>query len=271
MPRVTDDDRRRALAAAVKTASRPGGLARACLLVARGAYPRLDPTASTAELARLAQRVRETMKRERRRAPDLVFSDILGKSEGFGGNVDYDDPEMSYLNRVLARRRGLPILVSVVWLEVARAAGVKCRPMGFPGHFVVMIGDQIVDPYAGGRRLTKDEVLAFWEGFRGVPDSVWSMSTSRRIVLRILANLASAYERRGEAKRLDVVLSDQLALYPGDPLLLARRGESRARFDDRVGALVDLNHAISRLPEGPEFERACATATALVRVRPSDN
>lgn len=271
MPRVTDDDRRRALAAAVKAASRPLGLGKACLLVARGAYPRLDPTASLAELNRLAARVREGIHADRRRAPDLILADVLGRSEGFGGNVDYDDPEMSYLNRVLARRRGLPILLSIVWLEVARACGLRCRPMGFPGHFVVMVGDQIVDPYAGGKRLSKDDVLAFWEGFRGVPESVWSMSTSRRILLRVLANLANAYERRGDPRHLDVVLSDQLALYPGDPLLLARRGEIRARFDDRAGALADLNRAITRLPAGPEFERACARAIALVRIRASEN
>jgi len=134
-----------------------------------------------------------------------------------------------------------------------------------------MVGDEVVDPYAGGRRLSQDEILAHWETFRGVPESVWSMSTSRRILLRILANLARAYERRGEAKHLDVVLSDQLALYPNDPVLLTRRGESRARFDDRCGALRDLNLAISRLPAGPQFERACATASALVRSHASVN
>lgn len=269
---MTDDERRRALAAAVRSGSRPGGLARACLLVARGAYPHLDATASLAELARLAGRTREALRRERRRAPDLILADVLGRTEGLGGTaVDYDDPEMSYINRVLACRRGLPILLSVVWLEVARACGVRCRPIGFPGHFAVMVGEQIVDPYTGGRRLSREQVLSFWEGFRGVPESVWSMSTSRRIILRVLANLASAYDRRGDARHLDVVLSDQLALYPDDPVLLARRGEARARFDDRDGALRDLNRAIPRLRAGAEFEKARTAACLLVRSRPSAN
>lgn len=240
--------------------------------MARGAYPRLDPTPTLAELDRLAERVRDAMRREKRRPPDLVFADVLGLAEGFGGAVvDYDDPEMSYLNRALARRRGLPILLSIVWMEVARACGVPCRPMAFPGHFVVGIGDVIVDPYTGGRRLSKDELLSLFEGLRGTRRSLQKMSTSRGILLRVLANLANAYERRGEGRHLDVVLSDEIALYPDDPGLLAHRGEARARFDDRVGALTDLNRALPRLRHGIEFDRARSAALALVRTQESPN
>lgn len=269
---MTEEERRQALAAAVKRGSRPGGLARACLLVARGAYPRLDPTVSLAELARLASRVRAELERAKRRHPADVLAAILGKSEGFGGAVvDYDDPEMSYLNRVLARRRGLPILVSIVWIEVARGAGVAARPLPFPGHFAAVIGDEIVDPYRGGRCLSREEVLTMFEARGAKARSLQGASSPRRVILRVLANLANAYERRGDGRRLEVVLGDALVLTPRDPVLYLRRGEARARFDDRTGALADLNHALTLLPPGPAFDRAHATAAALVRSGESVN
>lgn len=269
---MTEDERRQALAAAVKRGSRPGGLAKACLLVARGAYPRLDPTVSLAEIERLAARVRAEMARSKRRTAADVLAAILGRSEGFGGAVvDYDDPEMSYLNRVLARRRGLPILVSIVWIEVARAAGVSARPLPFPGHFAAVIEDEIVDPYRGGRSLSREEVLSMFGAHGGRPRPLHGASSPRRVVLRVLANLANAYERRGDGRRLEIVLGDALVLTPRDPILYLRRGEARARFDDRAGALDDLNRALALLPPGPAFERAHATAAALVRSGESVN
>ena len=67
------------------------------------------------------------------------------------------------------------------------------------------------------------------------------------------------------------MLSDQLALSPADPLLLARRGDARARYGDRPGALVDLNRALASLPVGRAFERVHAQARTLARLVPSDN
>lgn len=269
---MNDDERRRALETAVRQGSRPGGLARACLLVARGAYPRLDPTVSLAEVERLAGLVRDARKKAPKRHPADLLASVLGRKEGFGGAVvDYDDPEMSYLNRVLARRRGLPILLSIVWVEVARAAGVPARPIPFPGHFAALVDGEIVDPYTGGRRMSEDEVLALFDAAGGRALPLHRAATPRRVILRILANLAKAYDRRGDGRRLDVVLSDQLSLVPRDPHAFALRGEARARFDDRAGALADLRRAITGLPPGADFERACSAALALVRLRESVN
>lgn len=269
---MTDEERRRALVAAVRRGSRPGWLARACLLVARGSYPKLDATVSIEEIERLAQMVAEARAAKPKRHAADVMADVLGRREGFGGAVvDYDDPEMSYLNRVLARRRGLPILLAIVWIEVARAAGIVARPLPFPGHFAAMIEGEIVDPYSGGRRMSRDEVLTLFESNDGGTPALERNATPRRVMLRVLANLANAYERRGDGRRLDIVLSDEIALYPGDARLLARRGTARARFDDRRGALEDLNRAVARLPAGPEFERARSAALSLVRSRTSEN
>jgi regulator of sirC expression with transglutaminase-like and TPR domain len=87
----------------------------------------------------------------------------------------------------------------------------------------------------------------------------------------VLANLAVSYERRGDGRRLDRVLTDQIALAPADPLLLARRGEARARFGDRAGALCDLNVALAALPCGAAFERVHEQARVLARLGASTN
>lgn len=276
---MTEEERRTALEEAVRRGSRVGGLARACLLVARGEYPRLDPTVSLEELRRLSARVRATLARTRRRTAAEVLADVLGRAEGFrGAEDDYDDPENSYLNRVLARRRGLPILLSIVWMEVARGAGLRVRGIPFPGHFAVFVGTAAdgvyVDPFRGGRRLSRDEVLRLSAGSAGsatVSRDWLHRCTPRRIVLRVLANLAASYQRRGDGERIDRVLSDQLRLAPLDPLLLARRGETRAAFGNRPGALADLNDALHRLPLGPAFERVHERARVLARLSASAN
>jgi regulator of sirC expression with transglutaminase-like and TPR domain len=276
---MTEAERRAALAAMVRRGSRAGALAKACLLVARGEYPRLDPTVSLAEIERLSGRVREVIA-EGAKPPWRALTQVLGRSEGFRGNVhDYDNPENSYLNRVLAHRHGLPILLSILWIEVARGAGLAATGIGLPGRFVVEVGRgkqaRIVDPFAGGRALSIADALDLAVQTTGDPtvaaSDVLVPATPREIMLRVLANLANAYEKRGDVKRQLRVVSDQLALSPADPRMLARRGELRARQDDVRGGLEDLNRALVRLPAGEIFDRVHENARRLARLCESEN
>ncbi len=273
---MTEAQRRTALAAVVRKASRAGYLARASLLVARGEYPRLDPTVSLAEIDRLSARVREAMA-EGITPPWRALADVLGRSEGFFGAVeDYDNPENSYLNRVLARRHGLPILLSIVWVEVARGAGIPARGIGLPGHFIAAVGPReeatFVDPFGGGRVLTRRDAVKLAQRAIAdpelVPDAGWLRPcTPRALVMRMLGNLVSAYESRGDEKRLVRVLSDQIALAPEEPCLVARRGEALARAGDVEGGLRDLNTALGRLPVGAAFDHVHECARVLARLR----
>ena len=276
---MTEAERRAALAATVRRGSRPGALARACLLVARGEYPRLDPTVSLEELARISQRVREVTGRGIR-PPWRALVEVLGRAEGFRGNEeDYDNPDNSYLNRVLAHHHGLPILLSVIWIEVARGAGIPAAGIGLPGRFVVEVGSgrhaRIVDPFRGGRPLSVEDALEIAVQATGdamlTAEQALVRSTPRELMLRVLANLANAYEKRGDAKRQLRVVSDQIALSPSDARLLARRGELRARQDDVSGGLVDMNEALVRLPAGEVFDRVCENARLLARLSESQN
>jgi regulator of sirC expression with transglutaminase-like and TPR domain len=180
---------------------------------------------------------------------------------------------------VLAHHHGLPILLSVLWIEVARGAGIPAAGIGLPGRFVVEVGSgrhvRIVDPFRGGRTLSVADALALAVEATGdatlTPEQALVRSTPRELMLRVLANLANAYERRGDVKRQLRVVSDQITLAPSDARLLARRGELRARQDDVSGGLVDMNEALVRLPAGEIFDRVAENARLLARLTESSN
>jgi regulator of sirC expression with transglutaminase-like and TPR domain len=117
---------------------------------------------------------------------------VLGGRHGYAGDrVEYDDPRNSMLDAVIERRRGLPILLSVLYVEAARRAGIPLRGVGLPGHFVVgHFGADpplLIDPFGGGGRVGDDVSRA-----RLRP---W---TAHEIALRMLNNLVPAFERRGD-------------------------------------------------------------------------
>jgi regulator of sirC expression with transglutaminase-like and TPR domain len=150
---------------------------------AHGALAKLD--ALGAELARAAARSSSDPA-----GVALACGHLLGADHGFDGDRGgYDDPDNSMLDLVLTRRRGLPILLSVVYIEVARRAGIPLRGIGLPGHFVVAhFGADppvLLDPFDRGRVLNgpvANDLLRPWQ--------------PHEIAMRMLNNLVAAFERR---------------------------------------------------------------------------
>ena len=139
------------------------------------------------EVARAAERARATPE-----AQALACTRVLGAAQGFAGDRErYDDPRNSMLDLVLARRRGLPILLSVVYVEAARRAAIPIVGVGLPGHFVVgHFGTDppvLLDPFAGGQRVQSD-----------APRDLVRPWRADEIVMRMLNNLVAAYDRRGD-------------------------------------------------------------------------
>jgi regulator of sirC expression with transglutaminase-like and TPR domain len=210
--------------AAVRTAPGPIDLEEACWAIAVEEYPRLDLTGCRQQLARLGDGAREAVAGAK--GDDAVdrLRSFLFEKEGFRGNTEaYDDPRNSFLPDVLHRRTGLPITLSILTMEVARAADLPMLGIGLPGHFVVRTaGDppRYVDPFNGGRRLTEEDCQriveeragagAPWERFLE-PVAPW------RIVVRMLTNLKAAYLRREEHGKAVAALERLLALDPGSP------------------------------------------------------
>ncbi|MFF2184431.1 tetratricopeptide repeat protein [Streptomyces sp. NPDC058155] len=239
-PSSTD---RRSLFAAEARAERPD-VALLCLLIGTEADPALDEAgldAAQIELDRLAGMLPFGL--EGPRAWATALADLLGTRLGFRGTLgEYRRLEASLLHEVLRRRRGLPILLSVLWTEVARRAGAPVYGVALPGHFVVGLGvpeepDQqvLVDPYAGGRLLTRKDTETLVTGATGAPlePSMLTPAEPLHVVVRILNNIrawASTRPERGDVALWGVELSLLLPSHPARlryerAQLLVRRGE----------------------------------------------
>src|SRR5438270_358272 len=126
-------------------------LAEAALLIAAHANPALDVSAALGQLDAIAARVGE---------PDVeAVCRVLFEELGLrGARQDYDDPRNSYLDQVLARRRGIPISLSVLLMEIGGRCGLRLEGVGMPGHFLVRDParpDRLIDTFDRGRHLDR--------------------------------------------------------------------------------------------------------------------
>lgn len=226
----------------------------AVLLVAAHDHE-VDVAAATSELDALAARCAEPTVEAVCR---LLFEEV-----GFTGDEDdYHHPDNSFLDRVLERRRGLPILLSVVMTEIGARAGVCLAPVGMPGHFLVRDccdPDVFIDPFHGGRRLDRaacaDVFSALHPGV-AFDDRFLDPVDSRAVLLRIVTNLIRTYSTRGPVASIAWSLRLRALIAGGDAWLpVARVLERMGDWDGAAEALVRL---------GTEDAEARA---ALVRAR----
>lgn len=177
-----------------------GRLDLASIELARFAYPDLTASWVLRRLDRLAGEIEGDT--------HLAMRRVIAIRHGIGGNVDdYRNPDNSFVNRVLDTRRGIPITLSVIWIEVGRRAGIEMQGVALPGHFVVYAGGQMVDPFHYGESIGFDEAASLIaQAIGGDPrlDKRWLEPVSTRdIVRRMLRNLENAYE--GDSENLEWV------------------------------------------------------------------
>jgi regulator of sirC expression with transglutaminase-like and TPR domain len=186
--------------------SAPLDVAELALHLARDEYPDLNVADQLARLAALAGQVRPHLCGDlERRVAGL--SQFLFDDHRFRGNVqDYYDPDNSYLNRVLDRRLGLPITLSVVTTAVAARAGLTVHGIGLPGHFVVKAVDGaqevIFDPFHGGQVLSPCDCELLVQQVTGKPFAVTRVVLQAlplgQLARRLLTNLKTVYLRQGD-------------------------------------------------------------------------
>lgn len=205
----------------------------------------------------------------------------LVEREGFTGHKeDYYAPENSFLDRVLERKRGLPITLSVLYMEVARRIGAPLVGVGLPGHFIAKWplppdeGDDLfIDAFNGGELLDLDACRLFMMRLTasapGGPrfDAEWIDPVSvRSILIRMLTNLKQIYLQNGETALALEVVERLAVLRPEAPEELRDRGLLRLALGEILLAAADLFTFVERAPQFPEATRARRRLKSIAEV-----
>lgn len=234
-----------AFAGLVRLAEPELDLGRVALAIAEIEHPGLRAEPHLASLDELAARSGVAREPAGRARLDRL-SAFLFTEEGFRGNAEeYFDPRNSCLNDVLDRRLGIPITLSVLMMEVGHRVGLPIAGIGLPGHFVVgaQIGGVmvVVDPFGGGRTLTREEADSLVSRVVGQPvnltDAHFTPASKKEIITRMLLNLKGIYARLEDWGKTLAVL-DRLLIVDGDnPEHASERGTALVRYRRRLATL----------------------------------
>jgi regulator of sirC expression with transglutaminase-like and TPR domain len=235
------------------------GLAHAALLIARLEYSDLDASRYLEQLDRMGGEARERIGSLSSSA-DLIarvtaVNSYLFDDQGFTGNQShYDDPRNNLLNAVLDRRTGIPITLALVYIEVARRAGLRVEGINFPGHFLLKLPgdyeditdqhDVIVDPFHGGAILSEPDCRKLLRSRVGEAPTfdrrLLIRATKQQIIIRMLVNLKRLYVRMRSFPQGRAVTELLLALDPSALTELRDRGLLAYHLNDFAAALRDL-------------------------------
>jgi len=249
-------------------------LATAALAIARTEYPTLDAPYYLARLEKLAERVRSRMRSNpTARETVALLNRVLFDEEGLRGNRhDYYDPRNSFLNDVLDRKLGIPITLSVVYMDVARRVGFPMAGTGMPGHFLlkhydVLAGEIIIDPYNRGRIVSEAEcqrrLNEIYSGEVELRPEYLQAVTHREILTRMLNNLRQVYFTKRNFTKGLVILDLLLAIPPANPELLRERGLVRLSLEQYLGAARDLGSYLKACPNAADAEDVAETLDML--------
>ncbi|KND55467.1 Protein sirB1 [Candidatus Paraburkholderia kirkii] len=252
-------------------------LTEAALSLAQDAYPDLDMQAVLAEIDELVVRARRRMPDEAdaRQKVDAL-NRYFFRELGFSSNLnDYYDPDNSHLNVVLRRRRGIPISLAVIYLEMAEQLGLPVRGVSFPGHFLLRVAtpgqDLMLDPTTG-QALSEAQMVEMLEPYvQRVGESIGSAlrvllqpAIRREIVARMLHNLKGIYLQTERWQRLLAVQQRLVIALPNSIEEVRDRGFAYARLDYLRPALEDLQRY---LEDRPDAEDATVVETELHELR----
>lgn len=241
----------------------------AATAIAQDEYPDLDVQQVLGDvdqlLARVSRRCQDfTDPLQRLRALNQFFF----RDMGFGGNVNnYYDPDNSYLNAVLRTRRGIPITLAILWLELAQGLGLKARGINFPGHFMVKVnlpdGQVVIDPFSG-QSLSREDLSERLEPYKrrnglvddfDVPVGLYLQAASPRDILgRMLRNLKELHRTQEDWLRLIAVQDRLLILLPDAWIEYRDRGLAWAEMGEARLAVADLEVFVSHTDDPQERE-----------------
>ena len=240
--------------------------------LAQDEEPQLDVQHVLDELARLLKKVKGRLPSK---SDDLtrlaILTQVFYKEMGFGVNAnDYYAPENSYLNEVLRTRRGLPISLAVLWLELAQGLGLNAQGVSFPGHFLVKValkgGLVVIDPLTG-QSLGVDNLAERLGPYRDAADASAGLDLDdgetplglylqpcppRDLLARMLRNLKEVFRVQEDWPRLLQVLDRLVVLLPQTWSERRDRGLVYAQLGRNHEALHDLQMYLQAEPLAPD-------------------
>jgi len=249
------------------------GLAEAALLVAAQEYDGLDVRAYQVRLDEMGRALRARLEDEPR--PEravMALNHYLFQELGFKGNTEqYYDARNSYLNEVLDRRTGIPITLSLVYMEVARRAGLDVEGVGLPGHFVVRVQTParglLVDPFHGGTLLSEkdcqERLDRIFSGKVKLEPKMLRRCGHKEMIERVLRNLKAIHLRDEDKLRALRAVDLLLALAPGSAEDLRDRGVLYASLDCYAAAARDLESYLALAPRAKDAEELAARVSQL--------
>ncbi|HEV3105981.1 MAG TPA: SirB1 family protein [Trinickia sp.] len=252
-------------------------LTEAALSIAQDAYPDLDMQGALAEIDELALRLKKRLPGNAGLTEKIGELDrFFFRDLGFAGNLnDYFDPDNSHLNVVLKRRRGIPITLAVLYIEIAEQIGVPARGVSFPGHFLLRVslpeGEVMLDPTTG-QSLSESRMVDMLEPYlshsiQPIGNALRMLlqpATHREIIARMLRNLKAVYLQTERWQRLLAVQQRLVILLPQNIEEVRDRGFAYARLDYLRPALEDLERY---LDDRPDAEDATAVESQLHELR----
>ncbi|HEY0859055.1 MAG TPA: tetratricopeptide repeat protein [Albitalea sp.] len=257
-------------------------LIEAAAAIAQDDYPDLDTQAVLAEIDTLADKLKrripaDAVPVQRLRWLNRYFFQELG----FAGNVnDYYDPRNSYLHTVLATRRGIPITLAVLYIELATQIGLTARGVSFPGHFLIKLrmhtgkqhGEVVIDPFTGHSlsREELDELIAPYKRSHGLlgdfdaPLGLFLQAAAPRDVLaRMLRNLKEIHRSAEDWPRQLAVQRRLVILLPQAWEERRDRGLVLAELGQVAQAIEDISVYLEHRPDAEDYSALAARIAEL--------
>lgn len=257
-------------------------LLEAAISLAQDDHPELDVQQVLGEVDQLLARLKLRIAGSATTIEKLrTLNQFFYRDLGFACNVNhYYDPANSYVNVVLHTRRGIPISLAIVWLELAQGLGLAARGVGFPGHFMLKVnlpnGQVVIDPL-DGQSLSREELAERLEPFKQVNSQVdeteiplglyLQVAPPRDIIARMLRNLKEIHASQEDWERLISVQDRLIVLLPQAWTEFRDRGLAHAEMGQIEPALADLETFMANSDNGYDLNAISARVAQLKQAR----
>jgi regulator of sirC expression with transglutaminase-like and TPR domain len=240
-------------------------LAHAALLVAAESHPDLDVQGELQRIEAWADELKQHLEPSFNNLQKLArLRRFAFEQLGLRGDAnDYYSPSNSLLHEVMSRRRGIPLTLSILFLELGWRIGMPIEGVGFPGHFLVRLAgeeqDVILDPYRRGVQVHEEDRRRMLEEITGgrlpYDDAMMASVGKRDMIVRLLRNLKAAYLREQDDARALLAVEKLLVVLPEDPEETRDRGLLRYRLHRYGPAAEDLARYLERRPAAADRAR----------------